>query len=99
MFAWTAPASAFVFGYAGSVRVAGTVGRRGAAAESTGKYSRRVPAARSGPATPGNAANRSRMPASARRRVRSHCQHPSAGRRALPYRQADTNAWLHGTNA
>ncbi len=47
---------------AGPVRVAGTVGRRDAAVERTGTYLQRVPAARTGPAAPGNAVNRSRMP-------------------------------------
>jgi hypothetical protein len=37
------------------VRGAGTVGRMDAAAEPTGTYSRRVPAARAGPAAPDKA--------------------------------------------
>jgi hypothetical protein len=69
---------AFVFGYAGSVRVAGTIGRSDAAAEPTGTYSRRVPAARGGPATPGNLANRSRMPS----RRSGHRVGANSGRRS-----------------
>jgi len=46
---------------AGTVRVAGTVGRTDAAVERTGTYPPRVPAARSGPAARENGVDRSRM--------------------------------------